>query len=209
MRWAGWRPRFRFAIITSANDEAFRKVAEDKRREVTDGHDGTWVAHPGLVSVAMAEFDKHMETPNQVHRKREDVQVTAADLLEVPTGTITEEGLRTNCSVGVQYIASWLRGNGAVPINHLMEDAATAEISRSQVWQWIRHPEGKLEDGRDIDTNLFMELFTDEMKKLKETVGEKEFRFGKFSEAGQLFIELTLQDEFEEFLTLPGYKKLT
>ena len=194
---------------TSANEEAFRKVAEDKRREVTDGHDGTWVAHPGLVSVAMAEFDKHMDTPNQVHRKREDVLVTATDLLEVPTGTITEEGLRTNCSVGVQYIASWLRGNGAVPINHLMEDAATAEISRSQVWQWIRHPEGRLVDGRDINTNLFMELFTDEMKKLKETVGEKEFRFGKFGEAGQLFIELTLQDEFEEFLTLPGYKKLT
>ena len=192
-----------------ANEEAFRKVQEDKRREVTDGHDGTWVAHPGLVPVAMAEFNKHMDTPNQIHRKREDVQVTAADLLEVPTGTITEEGLRTNCSVGVQYIASWLRGNGAAPINHLMEDAATAEISRSQVWQWIRHPEGKLEDGREIDRNLFMNIFTDEMKKLEEVFGDKDFRVGKFSEAGQLFIELTLQDEFEEFLTLPGYKKLT
>ncbi|MCM3743949.1 malate synthase A [Sporosarcina luteola] len=191
-----------------ANEEAFRKVAEDKRREVTDGHDGTWVAHPGLVAVAMAEFDAHMETPNQVHRKREDVQVTAAELLEVPTGTITEEGLRMNCSVGVQYIASWLKGNGAAPINHLMEDAATAEISRSQVWQWIRHPEGKLEDGRKIDVDLFMNVFAEEMKKLNETFGEKEYRFGKFKEAAELFVELTLHDEFEEFLTLPGYRKL-
>lgn len=192
-----------------ANEEAFRKVAEDKRREVKDGHDGTWVAHPGLVPVAMAEFDRHMETPNQVHRKREDVQVTADDLLEVPTGTITEAGLRTNCSVGVQYIASWLNGNGAAPINHLMEDAATAEISRSQVWQWIRHPEGKLDDGRDINVDLFKDVFADEMKKLKETVGEKEFRFGKFNEAADLFVDLTLQEEFEEFLTLPGYEKLS
>ncbi|MFC5604167.1 malate synthase A [Sporosarcina koreensis] len=192
-----------------ANEEAFRKVAEDKRREVTDGHDGTWVAHPGLVAVAKAEFDAQMETPNQVHRKREDVNVTAADLLEVPTGTITEEGLRTNCSVGVQYIASWLRGNGAAPINHLMEDAATAEISRSQVWQWIRHPEGKLIDGRDINVDLFKKVFTDEMKKLKEVVGEKEFRFGKFNEAADLFVDLTFEDEFEEFLTLQGYEKLS
>ncbi|MCM3636784.1 malate synthase A [Sporosarcina luteola] len=191
------------------NEEAFRKVAEDKRREVTDGHDGTWVAHPGLVAVARAEFDAHMETPNQVHRKREDVQVTAAELLEVPTGTITEVGLRMNCSVGVQYIASWLKGNGAAPINHLMEDAATAEISRSQVWQWIRHPEGRLDDGRDITVDLFMNLFAEEMKKLRETYGEKEYRFGKFNEAAELFVELTLQDEFEEFLTLPGYRKLS
>lgn len=192
-----------------ANEEAFRKVAEDKRREVTDGHDGTWVAHPGLVPIAMAEFDKHMETPNQVHRKREDVQVTADDLLEVPTGTITEEGLRMNCSVGVQYIASWLNGNGAAPINHLMEDAATAEISRTQVWQWIRHPEGRLEDGREINIELFKDVFAEEMMKLKEAVGEKEFRFGKFNEAADLFVELTLQDEFEEFLTLPGYTTLS
>ncbi|WP_370644678.1 malate synthase A [Sporosarcina sp. ACRSL] len=191
-----------------ANAEAFRKVAEDKRREVMDGHDGTWVAHPGLVAVAMAEFDQHMETPNQIHRKREDVRVTADDLLEVPTGTITEEGLRTNCSVGVQYIASWLKGSGAVPINHLMEDAATAEISRTQVWQWIRHPEAKLDDGRDITVDLFKDIFDDEMEKLRATFGEKEFRFGKFKEASELFMVLTLRDEFEEFLTLPGYQLL-
>lgn len=191
-----------------ANEEAFRKVAEDKRREVMDGHDGTWVAHPGLVPIAKAEFDNHMETPNQLHRTREDVQVTSANLLEVPVGTITEEGLRLNCSVGVQYIASWLKGNGAVPINHLMEDAATAEISRSQVWQWIRHPEGKLDDGREINADLFKDIFASEMKKLQVIVGEKEFCFGKFKEACELFVELTLQDKFEEFLTVPGYKKL-
>ncbi|WP_432357365.1 malate synthase A [Sporosarcina sp. UB5] len=192
-----------------ANEEAFRKVAEDKRREVTDGHDGTWVAHPGLVAIAMDEFNAHMETPNQVHRKREDVRVTAADLLEVPIGTITEEGLRTNCSVGVQYIAAWLKGSGAVPINHLMEDAATAEISRSQVWQWIRHREGKLDDGRDITIDLFMDIFNEEMKKLNELVGEREFRYGTMKDAAKLFIDLTIQEEFEEFLTLPGYRKLS
>lgn len=191
-----------------ANEEAFRKVAEDKRREAADGHDGTWVAHPGLVAVAMKEFDEQMEGPNQLHRKREDVQVTAADLLEVPTGTITEAGLRMNCSVGVQYIASWLNGNGAVPINHLMEDAATAEISRSQVWQWIRHPEGKLADGREVTVDLFMKVFGEEMEKLKEAFGEMKFRFGMFKEASDLFVELTLQDEFEEFLTVPGYEIL-
>lgn len=191
-----------------ANEEAFRKVAEDKRREATDGHDGTWVAHPGLVAVAMKEFDGQMEGPNQLHRKREDVQVTVTDLLEVPIGTITEEGLRMNCTVGVQYIASWLNGNGAAPINHLMEDAATAEISRSQVWQWIRLPEGKLADGREITVDLFMKVFGQEMEKLKEAFGEKKFRFGMFKEASELFVELTLQDEFEEFLTVQGYEIL-
>ncbi len=191
-----------------ANDEAFRKVADDKRREVMDGHDGTWVAHPGLVSVALAEFDEHMQTPNQVHRKREDVRVTEEDLLQVPTGTITEKGLRMNCSVGVQYIASWLSGNGAAPINNLMEDAATAEISRSQVWQWIRHPEGKFEDGRKITVDLFKQIFDDEMEKLKQSIGERNFQRGKFNEAAQLFADLTLSDEFEEFLTLPAYEQL-
>ncbi|MBD7984720.1 malate synthase A [Sporosarcina sp. Sa2YVA2] len=191
-----------------ANEEAFRKVAEDKRRETLDGHDGTWVAHPGLVPVALAEFDKHMPTPNQLHRKREDVHVTASDLLEVPEGSITEEGFRMNIHVGVQYIASWLNGNGAVPINHLMEDAATAEISRSQVWQWIRHPEAKLIDGREITIDLFKTVFNEEMENLKTLVGEKEYRLGHYKEAGELFAELTLNDEFEEFLTIPGYGKL-
>ena len=137
------------------NDEAFAKVRADKEREARDGHDGTWVAHPGMVSTAKEVFDLLVEKPNQIHRKREDVHVTAKDLLEVPEGTITEEGLRTNINVGIQYIASWLSGRGAAPINNLMEDAATAEISRAQVWQWIRHPKGILEDGRKITKELF------------------------------------------------------
>ncbi|MDN7226252.1 malate synthase A [Planococcus sp. N064] len=191
-----------------ANEAAFRKVAEDKRREATDGHDGTWVAHPGMVEVAMEQFDELMPTPNQIHRKREDVSVTAKDLVEVPNGSITEEGLRSNISVGIQYIASWLSGNGAAPINNLMEDAATAEISRSQVWQWIRHPKGKLEDGRDITVSLFYEILEEEADKIKETAGDAVYLFGHYAEARELFTDLTLQSDFAEFLTLPGYEKL-
>lgn len=191
-----------------ANEAAFAKVREDKRREATDGHDGTWVAHPGLVPVALGEFDEYMPTPNQIHRKREDVQVEAKHLLEVPKGTITEEGLRLNCSVGVQYIASWLRGNGAAPINHLMEDAATAEISRTQVWQWIRHPEGKIEDGRQITEELVRETLQEELDKLKETIGSENYATGRFEEAAELFLSLISEQDFVEFLTLPGYEKL-
>ncbi|WP_436836790.1 malate synthase A [Planococcus liqunii] len=191
-----------------ANEAAFRKVAEDKRREATDGHDGTWVAHPGMVEVAMEQFDELMPTPNQIHREREDVSVTAKDLVEVPNGSITEEGLRSNISVGIQYIASWLSGNGAAPINNLMEDAATAEISRSQVWQWIRHPKGKLEDGRDITVSLFYEILEEEADKIKETAGDAVYLFGHYAEARELFTDLTLQSDFAEFLTLPGYEKL-
>ncbi|MCG7336501.1 malate synthase A [Sporosarcina sp. ACRSM] len=191
-----------------ANEEAFGKVREDKRREATDGHDGTWVAHPGLVTVAMEQFDKVMPTPNQIDRKRQDIHVTAENLLEVPMGTITEAGLRMNCSVGVQYIASWLRGNGAAPINHLMEDAATAEISRTQVWQWIRHPQGILEDGRKITEGLFLEVMQEELDTIRQSIGETTYRQGRFEEAVELFSSLTLQDDFVEFLTLPGYEKL-
>lgn len=192
-----------------ANEAAFAKVREDKRREATDGHDGTWVAHPDLVPVAWEQFQEHMPTPNQIHRKREDVHVTAADLVEVPKGTITEEGLRLNCSVGVQYIASWLRGNGAAPINNLMEDAATAEISRTQVWQWIRHPEGKLEDGRNISIQLAEQILTEELGKLKATFGNEGYANGRYTEAAELFLSLISKDEFIEFLTLPGYEKIS
>ncbi|MEK4484169.1 malate synthase A [Psychrobacillus sp. FSL H8-0484] len=192
----------------AANEAAFAKVREDKRREATDGHDGTWVAHPGLVTVALEQFEEHMPTPNQIHRKREDVQVKAADLLEVPKGTITEDGLRLNCSVGVQYIASWLRGNGAAPINNLMEDAATAEISRTQVWQWIRHPEGKLEDGRNITISLAEQILTEELGKIKATFGNEAYSKGRYMEAADLFLSLISKDEFIEFLTLPGYEKI-
>ena len=192
-----------------ANSIAFQKVQDDKRREALDGHDGTWVAHPGLVPIALAEFNEHMPTPNQIDRKREDVHVTAADLVEVPLGTITEEGLRLNCSVGIQYIASWFRGNGAAPINNLMEDAATAEISRSQVWQWIRHPKGILEDGRKVTKELVMTIIDEELQQIKQDVGLKTYATGQFIEANELFQTLITEDVFEEFLTLPGYEKIT
>ncbi|WP_416145078.1 malate synthase A [Planococcus koreensis] len=191
-----------------ANEAAFQKVREDKRREAMDGHDGTWVAHPGMVAVAMEEFDAHMPAPNQIAKQREDVNVTAEDLLEVPAGTITEDGLRSNISVGIQYIASWLSGNGAAPINNLMEDAATAEISRSQVWQWIRHPKGVLDDGRKITVSLFHEITEQEDGKIREAVGDEKYRSGHFEEARELFTQLTLQSDFAEFLTLPGYQLL-
>lgn len=192
----------------AANAAAFDKVREDKRREVTDGHDGTWVAHPALVAVALDEFNEHMPEPNQILRKRDDVTVTAEDLVEVLKGTITENGLRVNCSVGVQYIASWLRGNGAAPINHLMEDAATAEISRTQVWQWIRHPEGKVEDGRKITADLVDQVLEEELHKLQEQFGNDVYANGRFEEAASLFRRLVLNDEFIEFLTVPGYDQL-
>ena len=133
----------------AANEQALAKVRADKQREADDGHDGTWVAHPGLVEIAKQEFDAVMKTPNQIDRLRDDVQVTARDLLEAPLGTITEAGLRLNIRVGVQYLESWLRGQGCVPLYNLMEDAATAEISRTQVWQWL-HNAVQLDDGRTI-----------------------------------------------------------
>lgn len=193
----------------AANEIAFAKVAEDKRREATDGHDGTWVAHPGMVATAMEQFNAIMKTPNQIDKKREDVHVTAAELVAVPDGTITEEGLRVNCSVGVQYIASWLRGNGAAPINNLMEDAATAEISRTQVWQWIRHPKGILDDGRGITERFVLDILESELAKIKEAVGEHAYNTGRYDEAAELFKSLISQDEFVEFLTLSGYEKIS
>jgi malate synthase len=192
-----------------ANEAAFNKVRIDKEREARNGHDGTWVAHPGLVPVAMEVFNEIMPTPNQIDKKREDVQVTAADLLAVPEGVITEEGLRINISVGIQYIEAWLGGSGAVPIFNLMEDAATAEISRAQVWQWIRHPKGILDDGRKVTVQLFEQLLDEELLKIKEMVGEDRYYSGKYQLASELFSKLILNDEFENFLTLPGYKYLT
>ena len=184
----------------AANDEAFQKVRLDKEREARDGHDGTWVAHPGLVPVALEVFDRLMPGPNQIDNKREDVSVTARDLLEVPRGPITEAGLRLNISVGVQYIAAWLRGAGAVPIFNLMEDAATAEISRAQVWQWIRHPSSVLEDGRPVTADLFRQLLDEELAKLSAK--------SECAQASELFAALTLNDEFVDFLTVPGYEYL-
>jgi malate synthase len=191
-----------------ANIRAFDKVRADKEREATFGHDGTWVAHPALIQVAKEVFDKHMKTPNQIHRKREDVEVTLEDLLEVPDGTITEEGVRTNIDVGIRYIASWLSGRGAAPIHNLMEDAATAEISRAQVWQWIRHPRGILEDGRKLTFGLYDQLRDEEVSKIKADIGEIAFQKGQFEEAISVFDELVKGDEFIDFLTIPCYEKL-
>jgi malate synthase len=191
-----------------ANEEALARVRADKRREVTDGHDGTWVAHPGLVSIAMAEFDALMQGPNQIERKREDVQATTADLLKVPEGTITEAGLRNNISVGLQYLESWLRGSGCVPINNLMEDAATVEIARAQVWQWIHHPKGVLNDGRKITTQLFRELAHEERTKVEAILGEEQLAGRKFNEAAHILDQIITDPEFVEFLTLPAYRYL-
>jgi len=150
-----------------------------------------------------------MPGPNQIDRKREDVKVTASDLLDFgPSEPITEQGLRTNVSVGAQYLEAWLRGHGAVPIFNLMEDAATAEISRAQVWQWIRHPNGRLSDGRKVTKELFREVLDEELGKLKTQLGDTRFSGGKFDEARQLFDRITTNDEFVEFLTLPGYALL-
>jgi malate synthase len=191
-----------------ANEEAFAKVRADKEREAQNGHDGTWVAHPGLVPVAKEIFDKYMPEENQISRKREDVHVTSADLLAVPEGSITEAGVRTNINVGIQYIESWLRGKGAAPIHNLMEDAATAEISRAQVWQWVRHPKGVLDDGRKVTFELISKLQEEELEKIKVEVGKESFENGRFKEATQLFEQLIQNDEFEEFLTLDGYELL-
>jgi malate synthase len=191
-----------------ANERALQKVREDKEREARDGHDGTWVAHPGLVPVAMEVFDRLMPTANQVNRQRDDVQVTAEELLEVPTGVITEQGLRNNISVGIQYLEAWLRGYGAVAINHLMEDAATAEISRAQVWQWIRHPKGVLDDGRKVTVELVETLLQEELDNIRQQVGEESFHNGRYEMAARLFMEWTRQDELIDFLTLPAYQYL-
>jgi malate synthase len=190
------------------NEAALQKVREDKIREATDGHDGTWVAHPGLVHIAREEFDKAMPTPNQISKLREDVSVTAEDLLKLPQGTITEDGLRTNISVGIQYMAAWLNGNGCVPLYNLMEDAATAEISRTQVWQWVHHPKGILEDGRDVTLDLFRRIMAEEMEKIRQSVGGDQFAGGKYEPAAQLFDEIVAGDTLEEFLTLRAYDHL-
>src|SRR5688572_16627742 len=186
----------------AANEAALEKVRQDKLREVTDGCDGTWVAHPGLVPVAKAVFDKHMPTPNQYTRQRPDVNVTAKQLLDFqPERPITEAGLRNNISVGIQYVAAWLAGNGCVPVYNLMEDAATAEISRSQIWQWIRSPKGVLEDGRKVTPEFFAKLLGEELAKVRSAGAE-----GKLEEAATLFEQITTDDQYVEFLTLPAYK---
>lgn len=190
-----------------ANEIAFSKVREDKRREATDGHDGTWVAHPGLVEVARQEFDLVLgNRPNQIDRQRPDVQVSAAQLLEPPKGTITEEGLRTNIRVGIQYIEAWLGGLGCVPLYNLMEDAATAEISRTQVWQWVHNPNGILDDGRKVTMAMVRDLMAEELIRIRTERGEARFASGHFPQARELFEELVEAETLPEFLTLRAYE---
>jgi malate synthase len=190
-----------------ANEAALAKVLADKEREASDGHDGTWVAHPGLVPVALKAFDKHMPQANQISKQRDDVNVTAQDLLSVPTGSITEEGLRANIRVGVQYLEAWLGGNGCVPLYNLMEDAATAEISRAQIWQWLKH-NAALADGRRITTQLYDELLAQEMARIEKEVGSARFNSGNYSRAAALFSDMSKSAQFAEFLTLPAYELL-
>ena len=189
----------------AANAAAFAKVRADKEREAGAGHDGTWVAHPDLVPVAMGVFNRLMPGPNQLSVTRDDVKVTAADLLQVHEGGHTEAGLRENIRVGVQYIEAWLRGRGAVPLYNLMEDAATAEISRAQIWQWL-YLKAKLADGRTVTPELFRATLADEMRRVRAAVGEKAFTGGRFPEAVELFSNMSLSQTFEEFLTLPAYR---
>jgi len=191
-----------------ANEAAIAKVRADKEREAGDGHDGTWVAHPGLVPVAMDVFDRLMPTANQLHRLREDVQVAATDLLQIPIGAISTEGLRDNISVSLQYMAAWLCGNGCVPINNLMEDAATAEISRAQIWQWIHHPRGVLEDGRKITAELFRAELAAEQQRLSQWLGESAYAAGRYEQAAALLDGITTASEFATFLTLAAYREL-
>ena len=190
-----------------ANEAALAKVLADKEREASDGHDGTWVAHPGLVPVALQAFDKHMPQPNQISRLREDVHVTAADLLQVPVGSITEEGLRANIRVGLQYLEAWLGGLGCVPLYNLMEDAATAEISRSQVWQWLRYG-ATLDDGRKVTPELYDAILPTELARIEREIGTARYTGGKFERATLLFTEMSKRHTLVEFLTLPAYDLL-
>jgi malate synthase len=191
----------------AANDAVMAKVRADKLREVKNGHDGTWVAHPGLVALAREVFDSHMKGPNQLDTLREDVSVGQAELLRVPRGTRTEEGLRHNIRVGVQYMAAWLGGLGCVPLYNLMEDAATAEISRAQVWQWIHHG-ATLEDGRHVTPELFRQVYAEELALLEKDGSAEHYGAGNFARARELFERLSTAPTFEEFLTLPAYEAL-
>ncbi|HWX23292.1 MAG TPA: malate synthase A [Candidatus Binatia bacterium] len=193
----------------AANQIALQKVREDKRREATDGHDGTWVAHPGLVPIAREEFDRVLgDKPNQIDRQRDDVHVTEDQLIEVPKGSITEGGLRTNIRVGIQYLEAWLGGQGCVPLYNLMEDAATAEISRTQVWQWVHNPRGLLEDGRKVTMPLVRQIMRQELERIRHERGQLRFQEGHFDQATRIFEELVGSEQLEEFLTLKAYAML-
>lgn len=192
------------------NERALAKVREDKELEAHNGHDGTWVAHPDLVPVAMEVFDGLLgERPNQITAQGDSVPVEAKDLLDtrVEGGAITEHGVRTNVNVGIRYLASWLSGNGAAAIFNLMEDAATAEISRSQLWQWIHHG-AQLEDGRAVSRHLVERITDEEIESIRDEIGEVAFETGRWGEARRLFERVALAEEFEDFLTIPAYDQI-
>ena len=192
------------------NEKAFAKVREDKTREAADGFDGSWVAHPGMVEVCREAFTAVLgDRPNQLERTRPEVTVTAAQLLDIAStpGQVTEDGLRSNVSVGIQYLESWLRGSGAVGINNLMEDAATAEISRSQVWQWL-HNDVELAGGERVTRELVSRVIEEEMAVIRQRVGEEAFASGRWADARDTFTQMALSADFSDFLTLPAYAKM-
>jgi malate synthase len=192
----------------TANAAAMERVRADKLREANAGHDGTWIAHPGLASIATQVFDGAMRGPNQLHVLREEVHVSASDLLRVPNGAITEAGIRLNIRVGVQYLESWLGGNGCVPLYNLMEDAATAEICRAQLWQWLRHGE-RTAEGKSITSERFHELLGEELEHIHREVGSARTQSGVFPTATRLFAGMVTSDTFDDFMTLPAYELLS
>jgi malate synthase len=192
----------------AANAAALAQVRADKEREAADGHDGTWVAHPGLVPLAFEVFDRHLRGPNQLERRREDVAVTATDLLAAPAGTITAAGLRQNIEVAVRYLAAWLGGRGCVPIHGLMEDAATAEIARAQVWQWLRHPRGVLTDGRRVTPQLVRGLLEAQLAAIRRGEDEETPGAEHLDQAAAIIGEIMTRDELVDFITLVAYQHL-
>jgi malate synthase len=191
----------------AANAEALAKVRADKEREAADGHDGTWVAHPGLVATALEAFAGHLKGPNQLDRLRDDVKVAEADLLQPLHGPITEKGVRWNIHVGIRYLEAWLGGSGCEPFHNLMEDLATSEISRAQLWQWLKY-HAVLDDGRPISLELYRSLLEDELGKIRAEYGDSRYDGGHFPAATDLFMRMVQSSEFDEFLSLPAYELL-
>ena len=190
------------------NEKAMAKVRADKEREAKNGHDGTWVGHPGLVPLAMEIFNLYMPGPNQIDKRRDDVHVTQADLLKVPEGTITRAGFEGNISAALRYTESWLGGQGCVPIFHLMEDAATAEIARAQIWQWIRYPKGMLDNGKKVTIEMFREALARQLLNIREELGDHIYESRHFQAAGELLDRLITNKHLPAFLTLEAYGQL-
>lgn len=191
-----------------ANAMTMEKVKADKEREVTDGHDGTWVGHPGLVALAQSVFDAHMPMPNQITRQLNEINISATDLLKIPQGTITADGLRANIGIALHYTESWLRGQGCVPLHNLMEDAATAEISRVQIWQWIKHPRGVLDNGQRVTLAMCRDILNEEITAAQHALGDTRFAASKFPDAALLLDRLTAAEQLPDFLTSAAYEAL-